>query len=675
MQAIPLLKHPPIRFLAVGAANTLLTWLFFALLVIWLPHQGALILAYLLGIVVAWLGNSRWVFQSRPNWLQAGVYPLIYLTTWLINAGLLEWLVIVHNIGPRTGQAMALMVVVPISFVLNASLLDPKHPNRIDLALTLLPTLALTFAFLWPLLGGFWLSDDVPNLYRAYIQAANSELWSGTLAFFHNPVDAVGNFYRPAMMTSIALLFLAFGDWYPGWAAASLLLHLANVCLIALLVRRLLAWSEAGADHVGPARVPIVAPNVVPNVVPIVVPNVVPALAALLFGLNPLIMEGVAWVSARSDPAVTLFSLAAAWLWAGRPGSHSRWLPWALPLLLIPALGFKESAVILPLQILCLALVWPGPLGRHRLGALVLSGLIAAAFMGLRVQILHNPQVVFPTSGDAGVLTSLPVWWSSLFGGNELMALGWLISLALLFVVIPAVCRGQQIKLALGLVAAGVGLALATLLNLGGLEASGEGGRLAYGPVAWMMTGLGVGLAALPRQDPRTWRLTISACMALTVLLGAILTAQQIGSYRAVQDSVRDLVAEVPEHLRQHPGLTLLLVPDTVGFVVAFRNAQGGIVMPPLQDQPMLHRMLPTLPHEMDARQQQLAAGLATRLTQLPPATLDDEALARLLEPAEPGAPDHIACWATNDRRVLVIPTPSTDWHSAASAALVTCSL
>jgi putative flippase GtrA len=669
MRATLLLERPSVRFLAVGAANTLLTWLFFALLVTWLPHQIALILAYLLGIVVAWLGNSRWVFRSRPGWLQAGVYPLIYLTTWLINAGLLEWMIVVHDIGPRSGQAMALVIVVPISFILNAALLDSRRPNRIGLALTLLPALALTFAFLWPLLGGFWLSDDVPNLYRTSILATSNELWSSTLAFFYSPVDAVGNFYRPAMMTSIVVLFLAFGDWYPGWAAASLLMHLANLCLIALLIRSLLAWSDFGTCHVDPARVP----TGMPIAVPIAVPITVPALAALLFGLNPLIMEGVAWVSARSDPAVTLFSLAAAWFWAGRPGSNHRWSPWALPLLLIPALGFKESAVILPLQILCLAMVWPEPLGRHRLGALVLSGLIAAAFMGLRVLILHNPQVVSPASGDTGVLTSLPAWWSSLFSGNELLALGWLVCLVLLIVVTLAVCRGPHIKLALGLVAAGAGLALATLLNVGGLEHSGEGGRLAYGPVAWMITGLGLGLAALPRPMPQ--QRMVAASLALAVFLGAILTTQQVGSYRAVQDSVRGLVAAVPEHVNQHQGLTLLLVPDTVGFVVAFRNAQGGIVMPPLQEQPLLHRMLPTLPDELDDRQQQLAAGLATQLAQLPPAKLDDDALARLFEPAEPGVPDHIACWDARERRLIVLPSPSSDWRSAASAALVTCSL
>ncbi|MFU8831878.1 MAG: hypothetical protein ACNA7J_06935, partial [Wenzhouxiangella sp.] len=481
---------------------------------------------------------------------------------------------------------------------------------------------------------------------RALRAVASGEQWPA--------VDAVGSFYRPAMMTSIALLFLAFSDWYPGWAAASLVMHLANVCLVVLLVRRLMVWSAQRGAQV---RVPIL----------------VPALAAILFGLNPVIMEGVAWLSARADLAVTLFSLAGAWFWAGRPASSPdrQWSAWMLPLLLVPALGFKESAIILPLQILCLALVWHGPLGRHRLGALLLAGLIAIGFMGLRAVILGNPIEV--GADGAGTLASLSAWWTSLFAGHAFLAAIWLISLVLLFALIAAFCRGPQLRMSLGLIAAGGGLALATLLSLGTLEASGEGGRLAYGPAAWIIVGLGVGLGAGLATRPR--RSIVRACMAVSVLLGSILASQQIEFYRAVQDSVRNLVDAVPQHAQEHPGLTLLLVPDTVGFVVAFRNAQGGIVMPPLQDQPLLHRVLPTLPDEIEARQQQLAAGLATRLAQLPPATLDDDALASLFAPAEPGAPDHVACWDALEGRLLVITVSAADWHESMRAIEAACPL
>lgn len=633
MNTVDWMARSPVRFVLLGGANTLLTWAFFSLLVGWMGHQLALILAYALGVIIAWLGNSRWVFRARPGPMQMVVYPLIYLTTWLVNAGLLEWLVDIRDIGPRFSQALALLVIVPLSFSLNAALLDARRPHRIHLALTLLPTLAVSLAVLWPVLGGYWLGDDLSNLYRVWELDQRQRLVSGTLAFLTGPVDSVGAFYRPAMMASISTLYVLFGDWYPGWAAASLLMHLVNTCLVVLMVRRLLAWAQAAG--VGPGGQP---------------PIFAPALAGLLFALCPLLLEGVVWVSARSDAAVTLFSLAGVWLWLGKPGSDARWSAWALPVLLVPALGFKESAVIVPLQVLCLAAVWPGRIGIQRQAAWIVAVVLAVFFLAIRAWLFGDPTEVYAGARpDGEMLASVPVWFVALFSGNPVLARLWLIGVSASIALALILCRGQALRFSLALMAAGAGLALATLLNLGGLEAGGEGGRLSYGPLAWLMTGIGLGLsAAMPRALPLV---LLAACVAG----GAILTRQQLDHYRHVQDGVAELVALIPAHVEQHPGLTLLLLPDRVDFVVAFRNAQGGLVMPPLQQRPLLHRVLPTLPHELGLRQRQLANGLATRLKEVRPRTVEPDVMRSLFEPAEATPFDHLACWDARRRRLIVL--------------------
>lgn len=656
MNPVDWMARSPVRFVLLGGANTLLTWAFFAILVAWLPHQIALLLAYALGVIIAWLGNSRWVFRARPGRLQMVVYPLIYLIIWLVNAGLLEWLVSVREIGPRLGQALALFVIVPLSFALNGALLDRSRPNRINLALTLLPTLALAFWLLFPVLGGYWLGDDLSNLYRVWELDHQQRLLTGTLAFLASPVDSIGAFYRPAMMASMSGLYLLFGDWYPGWAAASLLMHLVNTCLVVLIVRRLLAWTQwSAAGHAG--QMPILAL----------------ALAGLVFALCPLLLEGVVWVSARSDAAVTMFSLAGAWLWMARPGSSLRWSAWALPVLMIPALGFKESAVIVPCQVWLLALVWPEKIGTHRLAALVTAGLLALAFLAMRAWLFGNPAEVYAGAGPGtGMLASVSVWFPALLNSSLALAWLWLISLAALPVLILAVCRGQALRFSLVLMAAGAGLVLATLLNLGALSASGEGGRLVYGPMAWLAAGIGVGLSA---TMPRTLPL---ALLAGCVLTGSVLTRHQLDHYRHVQDGIAELVEILPEHAARHPGLTLLLLPDRVGYVVAFRNAQGGLVMPPLQDHPMLHRILATLPGEIELREQQLSDGLATRLKELKPRTLEPAIMQALFEPAEATSIDYLACWDARDRRLIVLGKPDgrgQEWIDSVRARSDHCNL
>jgi putative flippase GtrA len=631
------MARAPVRFVLVGGANTLLSWVFFAILVAWLPHQIALILAYALGVIIAWLGNSRWVFRARPGHLQALAYPLIYVSIWLVNAGLLEWLVSVREIGPRTAQALALLVIVPMSFALNAALLDERHPNRIQLALTLLPAMAVVFAVLWPVLGGFWLGDDFSNLYRAWELAHLERLTHGTLAFLASPVDEVGAFYRPAMMASISVLYVLFGEWYPGWAAASLIMHLVNTCLVILVIRRLLGWSQM-AEAGRPGQAPIL----------------IPALAGLAFALSPLLLEGVVWISARSDAAVTLLTLAALWFWVGRPGSQVHATAWLLPLLMIPALGFKESAAVFPLQLVLIWAVWPVSIGRTRVLSLAVSMILVAAFFVVRTCLFGDPTEVYVgASASEPLPASVLAWFSGLFNSNASLAWTWLLSVTLLLIPALLYCRGQSLRLSLALLAGAGGLVLATLINLGALEASGEGGRLAYAPLAWWFAGLGLALAGIAPM-----LLTLALLLAC-VVTSAVLTSQQLAQYRSVQDGVDELVGKLPDHADQHPGLTLLLVPDRVAFVVAFRNAQGGMVMPPVQNEPMLHRILPTLPDELALREQQLASGLATRLQEIRPQTLEPDIMQALFEPADARRIDHLACWNARNHRLIVLEPPS----------------
>jgi len=80
--------------------------------------------------------------------------------------------------------------------------------------------------------------------------------------------------------------------------------------------------------------------------------------------------------------------------------------------------------------------------------------------------------------------------------------------------------------------------------------------------------------------------------------------------------------------------------------------------MPPLQREPLLHRVLPTVPREVDARHGQLEAGLASRLETLRPARVDAQTLARIFAPDTARWPDRYACWSTTERRVIDLPAP-----------------
>ena len=104
----------------------------------------------------------------------------------------------------------------------------------------------------------------------------------------------------PATWLSFQLDASLYGAGPAGFHRTNLLLHLLNVLLVFLVVRRL-TGTQVGA-----------------------------ALAAAVFGVHPVNVEAVAWVTARKDLLMTSFLLGAVLAWLSmRVGAVGLWpAPW-----------------------------------------------------------------------------------------------------------------------------------------------------------------------------------------------------------------------------------------------------------------------------------------------------------------------------------------------------------
>ncbi len=122
-----------LRFLLAGGCNTASTYALFWLLAAWLHHQLAFALAFVVGVAVAYLLNTRFVFAVRGGARSALGYPLVYLATYALNSLLLEAGVVLFGWSPRWALLPAIAVGVPVSFALNRWWLS-RHPGRIDAA-------------------------------------------------------------------------------------------------------------------------------------------------------------------------------------------------------------------------------------------------------------------------------------------------------------------------------------------------------------------------------------------------------------------------------------------------------------------------------------------------------------------------------------------------------------
>ncbi|MBJ6751445.1 tetratricopeptide repeat protein [Geomonas anaerohicana] len=141
-------------------------------------------------------------------------------------------------------------------------------------------------------------------------------------------------------------------------------------------------------------------------------------LAAVVFALHPVNVEAVAWIAGRSDLLLTLFALAAWFVWL-RWLSSPRWRDLALALLLLlAALLTKETALAAGGVFLLLALVWAGAASlRQRAGAL---GLMAAPalLVVLTALLFHSGTSALSRFSSATALRQ----WRAL--GDALVALG-----------------------------------------------------------------------------------------------------------------------------------------------------------------------------------------------------------------------------------------------------------
>jgi hypothetical protein len=501
---------------------------------------------------------------------------------------------------------------------------------------------------------GFWLGDDFGFLHQAWLASADGNLWVQTWAqFFAVASDGVV-FYRPMMIASVALNEWIAGDNFAGWFALNYLAHAGNTVIIAMLIARLAAACERDGRVAG-------------------------VIAATFFALCPVLAEGVFWVAARADAYVTLLTLAGVYVWTSSPTPAMRAA--ALPVLFGLALGFKESAAVFPLQMMLVALAWPGRLSRAQIVAVAACFFLVALFLGLRAHFFGDFWRVYMRPDTAPRVDALWLgtgsiedWWKSLTQRTPRGAIVYLGILGSACVLIASQARGAQRRIAAALLCASGGVVLATLLATGGMPASGEGGRLAYTPVAWLALAIGVAGSEPasdigPGEGHPWYRRAGLALFACATFAGTWVLQGELRAARSAQNQVRDLVNASREWAVTHAGLTLLMIEQNYGPIVTTRNAQAWLVLPPIQPTPLLQRVLPTLPAELSPRHDQLLAGLATRLDKVRPSRLDGDELGRLFEHDAAHWPEHYACWSRHKHRFveLAAPDPSdrTRWVAA----------
>jgi hypothetical protein len=257
---------------------------------------------------------------------------------------------------------------------------------------------AVTFlAYLSTLSFGF-VYDDKP----AIVDSVTIRSWQFLAHYFSRQTSGGiaqaggGTFFRPITVLWLRLNYLAFGLNPAGWHFAMVACHVLMTYLVFFLVEKL-TDNRRGA-----------------------------ALAAILFGLHPVHVENVAWVSSVNDLLLSLFLIGSltAYLNFRAEKKSKLWIGASL-LLFALALLSKETAAVFPFLIFAFAVMFSRPRAGENSGLVFPSwknGLVAAPYFALLVIYLairsmppHSPaQSLVPLSWRTMLLTAPSILWFDL---------------------------------------------------------------------------------------------------------------------------------------------------------------------------------------------------------------------------------------------------------------------
>ena len=112
----------PVKFLIVGAAGYVVNLAVFAALYeLGVPYAADSIVSYFVSNVLMYLGNRYFTFGLGHEgfWRAYARYLIVGVVVAALNAGVLAFLVEIGGVHPTPGQALSLLLITPVAFVLN----------------------------------------------------------------------------------------------------------------------------------------------------------------------------------------------------------------------------------------------------------------------------------------------------------------------------------------------------------------------------------------------------------------------------------------------------------------------------------------------------------------------------------------------------------------------------
>lgn len=113
------IKGEALRFLIAGGVNTVLTYLIYLAFLNVVSYVLAFTLSFIMGIVIAFVIYSLFVFKTPFVWRKMIQYPILYVLQYGGGLVLLAVLVEYMGLDERVAPIINVILLTPITFGLN----------------------------------------------------------------------------------------------------------------------------------------------------------------------------------------------------------------------------------------------------------------------------------------------------------------------------------------------------------------------------------------------------------------------------------------------------------------------------------------------------------------------------------------------------------------------------
>ncbi|WP_307417043.1 GtrA family protein [Paenibacillus sp. W2I17] len=115
-----------LKFLISGGINTLATYLMYLFLLLFYNYSLSYSVSYITGIFLSYYLNSVFVFKEKISFRKFLKFPIVYLVQYIVNMLMLYVLVEYAQFNVQIVPLVAMIITVPITFILSKMIIKSK---------------------------------------------------------------------------------------------------------------------------------------------------------------------------------------------------------------------------------------------------------------------------------------------------------------------------------------------------------------------------------------------------------------------------------------------------------------------------------------------------------------------------------------------------------------------